>query len=143
MKKLVILKACANSGKTGTLSALIAKLLADTNFNLIHPVAPEEVTSFIIGKIGTKRIGVITFGDPGSDEDLAECLNECNSQGCEIIFTASRTKGGIYNYLYSFASKHNFVTVETSPLFAWRFRDTGIDITKLHDIFADMLYKLI
>ena len=143
MKKLVILKACANSGKTGTLSALITKLLADTNFNLIHPVASQEVSSFIIGKIGNKRIGVITFGDPGSDDDLAGCLNECWSHGCEMIFTASRTKGSVYNYLYSFASIHGFATIETSPLFAWRFRETGIDIVKFHKILSDMLYKLI
>lgn len=141
--KLVIVKACASRGKTSTLSVLIDRLLSSENFSLHYPSSSQEVTSFVIGTLNDKKVGVITFGDPGTEDDVKGCLNRCVSEGCETIFVASRTSGKLYNLLYSWAEDKGYATVETSPLFAWKYWESGLNIHKLNSTFAGMLYSLI
>lgn len=143
MKTLIIVKAPAKRGKTSTLFALISRLLASEDFKLVYPTVPEDVTSFVIGSLNARKVGVITFGDPGTDDDVKGCINKCLSEGCETIFVASRTSGRLYNMLYNWAADNGYDTIETSPLFVWKYWNSGLDINKLNETFAGMLYSLI
>lgn len=142
MNRLIILKGVSNIGKTSTLSTLIKKLLTK-DACLIHPEKRTDITSFVICGFEGHKVGIITFGDPTSEPDVEGCLQQCIKQKCDIIFAASRTRGGVYNMLYNFAKTNNFSTVETSPLYAWNYAKTGENPDMLNDIFAEMLIGLI
>ncbi len=142
MKKLVIVKGISNIGKTATLEALIKQLLA-SGYRPVVPQNAADVTSFLICEKDNHRVGVITFGDPSTEEDVEGCLNECLNHNCDTIFAASRTSGAVYDLLYRFASTNGFAPIETSPLRAYQYWISGIDIARLHDTFANMLMSLI
>ncbi len=142
MKKIIIVKGAMNSGKTSTLDALIQKLLAK-GYHLLFPTNVANITSFVICEKDEHRIGIITFGDPTSESDVEGCLEECLNYNCDTIFAASRTRGSVYNLLYHFATTNGYTTIETSPLFAFQFWTTGISISTLHQLFANMLSELI
>jgi GTPase SAR1 family protein len=142
MNRLIILKGASNVGKTSTLDALIKKLLSKDAY-LILSEKREDITSFVICGLEGHKVGIITFGDPTSEPDMEGCLQQCNEHQCDIIFAASRTRGNIYDKLYHFAKTNNFATIETSPLYAWNYAETGINIDTLNDILAEMLITLI
>lgn len=142
MNKLIILKGERNVGKTSTLDALIRKLLAKDAY-LIHPEKRSDITSFVISKSEDHKIGIITFGDPTSESDVKGCLQQCEEHQCDIIFAASRTRGNVYDILHHFAKNNHFATVETSPLYAWNYAETGENPNKLNELFAEMLITLI
>lgn len=142
MNRLIILKGASNVGKTSTLDSLIRKLLAK-GAHLIHPERRTDITSFVICEFEGHRVGIITFGDPSSEPDVEGCLQQCIEQKCDIIFAASRTRGNVYDILYHFAKTYNFATVETSPLYAWNYAETGEKPNVLNDTFAEMFISLI
>ena len=142
MKRLIILKGASNVGKTSTLDALIKKLLSK-GARLIHPERRTDITSFVICEFEGHKIGIITFGDPSSEPDVDGCLQQCKEHQCDIIYGASRTRGNVYDMLYYFAKTNNFSTVETSPLYAWNYAETGENPDVLNDSFAEMIISLI
>ena len=142
MNRLIILKGTCNVGKTSTLNTLIRKLLSK-GANLINPENRADITSFVICGFEDHKVGIITFGDPTSESDVKGCLQQCNEHQCDIIYAASRTRGNVYEILYNFAKTNDFATVETSPLYAWNYAETGENPDKLNEIFAEMLIKLI
>lgn len=143
-KRLIDVFGKSNTGKTSTLNALIGKLLADPSFTLIDPVSKNDVYDRVIGRMNGLTIGVITFGDPGYDAEVKSFLNgPCIHYGCDVIFTASRTFGGVYNVERAFAAANNYHFIETSPLYMPTTPGPGSLFAPLHDIFADMLFKLI
>jgi hypothetical protein len=142
MNRLIILKGASNFGKTSTLDTLIKKLLAKDAY-LILPEKREDITSFVICGLEGHKVGIITFGDPTSEPDMEGCLQQCKEHQCDIIFAASRTRGNIYDILYHFAKTNHFATIETSPLYAWNYAETGINIDTLNNILAKMLITLI
>lgn len=140
MNRLIILKGVSNAGKTSTLAALIRKLLSK-GACLIHPEKRADITSFVICEYEGHKVGIITFGDPSSEPDVEGCLQQCIEYRCDIIFAASRTRGNVYDILYHFAKTNNFATVETSPLYAWNYAETGENPDMLNDIFSEMLFN--
>lgn len=142
MKRLVIIYGCPSVGKTSVLDRLIVKI-TNTGGSLIHPSSPNEIKGFMIADLFGKRVGVITFGDPGCEEEMEKCLNKCLAEGCDIIFTASRTRGDVRDIERTFAQNHNYQIVLTSPLDTDGPRIDTPEIKYLHQIFADMLYLLI
>lgn len=142
MNRLIILKGASNVGKTSTLDALIKKLLSK-GAHLIHPERSADITSFVICEFEGHKVGIITFGDPTSDPDVEGCLQQCKENRCDIIYAASRTRGKVYDIIYHFAKTSNFATVETSPLYAWNYTETGENPNVLNNIFAEMLISII
>lgn len=142
MNRLIILKGASNIGKTSTLDTLIKKLLAKDAY-LILPEKREDITSFVICGLEGHNVGIITFGDPTSEPDVEGCLQQCKEHQCDIIFAASRTRGNVYDKLYHFAKTNHFATIETSPLYAWKYEETGMLPNKLNESFAEMLCDLI
>lgn len=142
MKRLIILKGVSNVGKTSTLDALIKKLLTK-DACLIYPEKRAYITSFVICGFEGHKVGIITFGDPTCESDVEGCLQQCIEQKCDIIFAASRTRGNVYDMLYYFAKTNSFATVETSPLYAWNYAETGESPDVLNEIFSNMLLNLI
>lgn len=142
MKRIIILKGTSNVGKTSTLSALIGKLLAKDSL-MVYPEQSSGIPSFAIVELEKHKIGIITFGDPTSETDVKSCLNQCLENDCDIIFAASRTRGNVYDILYHFAKTNHFATIETSPLYAWKYEETGMISNKLNESFAEILVSII
>lgn len=143
MKTLVILKAKANHGKTGTLDRLIDKIKDSDLFHLIYPKVKDDITSFVIGQYGAYRFGIITFGDPGCEDELSQCLNSCLDYDCDVVVCASRTKGAVYEMLYTFGKDHHTAILETSPLYLYDSWDSTIDCNALNDLTATMLFRFL
>lgn len=117
MKTLIIHKAKQGHGKTSSLNNLIKELCCNHNLKIIYPEELSEINSFFIGKYKDKTIGIITFGDPGCENALQRCLDQCIQEQCDVIISASRTKWGVYDKLNTFAKEHGYNTIETAPIF--------------------------
>ena len=132
-----------NHGKSKTLKALydLVKSLPSFKSICFCQINNNDIKAFFEYK--GKIVGIMTMGDPTCENDVKEFLDKCTSHQCDRIFTASRTKGFIYNMVYSYAANNGFVYIETSPLF-----NPGQSIPAniqnlLHITFASMLEKLI
>lgn len=142
MKRLVVIYGSASIGKTSVLDRLAMKI-RNTGGSLVHPSSSNEINGFMIADIFGKRVGVITFGDPGCEKEMKDCLDKCLAQGCDIIFTASRTRGEVRGIERTFALDNGYQVLLTSPLDTDGPRIDTPEIKYLHQIFADMLYLLI
>ena len=104
MKKTIIcLYAPANRGKTNTIRSLFIKLGGDKNvLNGTHDFVADV-------NFGRKKIGFVSQGDPGSPQN--ENLEKLAQGNCEIIVTASRTKGDTVYAVYDIANKYGYDVV--------------------------------
>lgn len=120
MAIMLIVKGAGSRGKTSTLKKLI-NLLIYRGANIYYKwdrqySYPNDKDWFIILSKEDRKIGIITFGDPGCEDDIADALEESNQEGVDIIIAASRTCGEIYDTLLSFAGRKGFTTIETGTL---------------------------
>lgn len=102
MKKIIVLYAAANRGKTTVLNKLIdlLKLIA-TNYE-IEPFYNETSAYF---EVFDKKIVVCTKGDYG--QATLENITFAESYGYDIFITASRTKGSTTDEITKFAATQN------------------------------------
>ena len=144
MNVLIDLYGTSSVGKSSTLRALIALLKQSPNYQLIHSQKIYETDLYEIFQYNEKTVGIITAGDPGSEDEVEDFLDNCLSHSCNVIFTASRTRGAIFYKAKTFADEHGYMFIETSPLYV-RIPNgySGDNYTPLHTIFASMLTKLI
>lgn len=143
MKALILVKAPANHGKSSSLKILISHLFEDETFRLIYPLSKDEVKSFIIGEIDKRKIGVITFGDPGCWDNLKSCLNTCVKHECDIIVVASRVKGEIYINLCAFGEGEDAEIIETSPIFIRNYESSGLDAELFNSMTVSTIHNLL
>ena len=120
MAIMLIVKGAGSRGKTNTLRHVIDILIAKGG-NVCYKwdrqySYPDDKDWFIILSKEGRKIGIITFGDPGCEDDVADALEECNQEGVDFIVAASRTYGEIYDTLLSFAGRKGFTTIETGTL---------------------------
>lgn len=106
MKKIIGLYGRAQCGKTSTLNLLIDLLeVATTGCSMPAPHTGERRVAF---DYNGYKVGV---GTPG---DNAACVREnCDffdKEMCDVVFSATRTKGESCHELNAFASKHNVKT---------------------------------
>lgn len=143
MKSLIVLRGVSSQGKSSTLNLLRQRLEGDSNYKIIksepHPDGYDR-TSIVDGPFG--KVGIITFGDPYAEEHVNALLNEMLSAGVVIIFAASRTRGGVWNVLNSFASEHGFNLIQTSTLHTETVDDTNL-VKSLNSAVSEMLFSLI
>ncbi len=123
---IICLYAPANCGKTKTIRNLFLKLGgAKSVLNGTHDFVSDV-------NFGGKNIGFASQGDPGSSQ--RENLEELSQKGCEIIVTASRTKGDTVNEVYSCARKYGYTIVWISPFY---FNDANYGTEGLFQHLAD------
>lgn len=117
MNYLIVLRGTIGQGKSSTLNLLRQRLENDSSYRIIksepHPDG-YDWTAIVEGPFG--KVGVITFGDPSAEEHVDGILREMLSTGVEIIFAASRTRGGVWNTLQEFANNNDYTIIATAPL---------------------------
>ncbi len=146
MKTLVIHKAKQNHGKTGSLDCLIQNLCSEPDFELLYPSGKDEITAFMIGRYSEHAVGIITFGDPGYEKTLHECLDVCVSYKCDVIISASRTKWGVYDMLNDFADENGYDIIETAPIYVSRCKDDDsktLAINQANKLTANMIISVL
>lgn len=117
MKALIILKNAGGTGKTQTLSILTDLLNVDGKeiSEARHPNGNDFVA--IIEYHGSK-VGIITIGDPGTEDFVFSELEKLYLDGCDVIITSSRSRSsvnGVYERLWQFGKDNGIATMETSP----------------------------
>lgn len=118
MKALIILKSAGNTGKTQTLKYLTA--LLSTEGKVISKDIHQNGDDFcaVVEYHGFKT-GIITIGDPGTEDFVLSALENLYNDGCDIIIASSRSRSsarGVYEMLWKFGKDKGLVTMETSPL---------------------------
>lgn len=108
-RTIICLYAPANCGKTKTIRSLFVKLGGDKNvLNGTHDFVADV-------NFGNKKIGFASQGDPGSPQK--DNLEKLAQNGCEIIVTASRTKGDTVYGVCDVANKYGYTVVWISPFY--------------------------
>ena len=125
-RTIICLYAKANCGKTKTIRSLFLKLGGDKNV--------LEGTHDFVGSVnfGNKKIGFVSEGDPGSPQ--WENIEPLAQNNCDIIVTASRTKGDTVNNIFDIANKYGYTVVWFSPFY---FYDVQYASGKMCDYFAE------
>lgn len=143
MKNLIVLRGVTAHGKSSTLNLLRQRLESDPNYKIIksepHPNGYDWI-SIVEGSLG--KVGIITFGDPGTEEHVGGILQEMLANGVNIIFVASRTRGGVWEVLNSFAVEFGFNLIQTAPLYSQTADNTSL-VESLNSTMAEMLYSMI
>ncbi|MCF0121776.1 MAG: hypothetical protein HUJ74_00870 [Lachnospiraceae bacterium] len=124
MEKVIILKGPSQTGKTSTLLLMIQELKDKYQSHEIVQQDFEFSTTdkFVILKVpNLGNVGIITFGDPGRENDVQKVLQWCLEHDCMAVVGASRTRiyknpPSVYKILRDFGHKHKAKVVETTPL---------------------------
>ncbi|MDE5745150.1 MAG: hypothetical protein K2H84_05750 [Paramuribaculum sp.] len=130
-------------GKTSTLSALYKLLQSSSSFHIVDYFEFNPVDFRAIFEYKGKRIGITTLGDSGTERQLKDFLDCCKANSCDRIFTASRTRGAIFEMAIDFANTNDYIFIETSPLNMSYPNGYKGDFGFLHLSFALMLETLI
>lgn len=102
MEKIIALQGPAQCGKTSTLNLLVDLLEVETtNCAMPTPHAGDRKKVFVINGV---TVGIATSGDVA--RIVQENCNFFNENHCDIVFTATRTKGGTHDVLDKFAASH-------------------------------------
>ena len=101
MKKIIALYRCANMGKTHTLNHLIE--LLNKNRKMCSKALAEDRRESIL--YNGKKIAVTTWGDNGFE--LKENINYFEKEDCDILVTATRTRGETTEILNDYAKEIN------------------------------------
>ncbi|MDE5568108.1 MAG: hypothetical protein K2J12_06670 [Muribaculaceae bacterium] len=130
-------------GKTKTLATLYSQIQNTSSFHYIQDNQINSDDFWAIFNYKGKTVGIITMGDPGSEDVVDKFLNNCSSHHCDIIFTASRTRGEIFGMVMNYANTNGYVFIETSPLHMRFPNGYNGNYNFLHSTFASMLETLI
>ncbi len=108
MEKIIGLYGKGSCGKTATLNFLIDLLtVATTSCPMPTPHTGDRKETFTYND---KVISICTDGD--YEEILEENISYFNKQKCDIVITATRTRGKTCDALNTFASKNKISTVD-------------------------------
>lgn len=119
MKALIILKNAEGTGKTQTLSILTDLLNVDGKEVSRDNHSNDKDFAAMIEYHGS-RIGIITIGDPGTEDFVFSELEKLYKDGYDVIIAASRSYSrgpvqGVYEMLWQFGKDNGLATMETSP----------------------------
>ena len=116
MKALIILKNAGGTGKTQTLS-ILAELLNVDGKEVSRDNSNDKDFVAMIDYHGSK-VGIITIGDPGTEDFVFSELEKLYKEGCDVIIACSRSRSyanGVYEMLWQFGRENGIATMETSP----------------------------
>jgi AAA+ ATPase superfamily predicted ATPase len=149
-KFAIILYGTQNTGKTSSLKEFVYLLsdnyknaeIRDDKNNNVELKRSNEGDITVVLNIEGKKIGVCSLGDPDSDQiDKINNLIEC---GCDIILTASRTKGGTKDDLESTLKNHEFTIIKDSTYFLNNKEENVEEFqNKLNKLKAKHLFDLV
>ncbi len=101
MKKIIALYRRAETGKTSTLNLLIELLDKNKKVEEIRLTEDRRVSI----SYGNKKIAVTTWGDNGFE--LKENIKYFENEDCDILVTATRTRGETTEILNDYAKEIN------------------------------------
>ena len=64
------------------------------------------------------KVGIITVGDPGTEDFVYSELEKLYKDGCDVIIASARSRSsacGVYEMLWKFGRENGIATMETSP----------------------------
>lgn len=121
-KTVIILKQNKDRGKTSTLNYLIDMFKAIATASCLDaPSFPDVEDQAVVIPIERGRIGIVTLGDPGYEDQFQTWLDFCHNNKCDIIVVATRTqettngKDTPYKLTWDFINKESYKAFETSP----------------------------
>lgn len=100
MKKIIALYRRGNTGKTHTLNHLITLLDKSKDVYSVDFAKDRRVSI----SYGNTKIAVTTWGDNRSE--IEKNINFSEEKGCDILVTATRTRGGSSRTLNDYAQKN-------------------------------------
>lgn len=126
MAKIIILKGPEQVGKSSTLRILIGKLLKTPGVKLLYPdqsdldraFATDDDCLAIFELADGRKVGVITWGDPGYAEKVQNCVDICLSHQCDVVVGAARSylkPGSVFEVLYNLGALPGNLLVVTTP----------------------------
>ncbi|RRD73840.1 hypothetical protein EII14_09045 [Alloprevotella sp. OH1205_COT-284] len=101
MKKIIALYRRAKTGKTSILNLLIEFLDKNKKVEENHLTEDRRVSIFY----GNKKIAITTWGDNGFE--LKENIKYFEEEDCDILVTATRTRGETTEILNDYAKEIN------------------------------------
>lgn len=138
-KTIICLAGKSDVGKTQTIRNVWEKLKSPTDTPIATAHRGEELLGIV--ELDGHKIGIETFGDPGSKQ--CEWIKELISKQCEVIVCASRTSGKTVEIVETFARDNDYQIIWGRPF------STSIDVDYfsvfpwLKDFSADVVIELI
>lgn len=117
MKAFIILKNAGRTGKTQTLSYL-SDLLNANGDEIMKEMHTNGKDFSAIFEYRNSKVGIITVGDPGTEDFVFSELEKLYKEGCDVIIASSRSRSyanGVYEMLWRFGKVNGIATMETSP----------------------------
>ena len=142
-KMLIDVYGIGSIDKSGVLSRLIAKLKESNGYQQFQENRSSDAVLWVIGRYNARIIGIMTNGESVCENNLDVFLEECLKNSCDVIYTASRTYGKIYNKVKEFAINNDYTFIETSPLYIRAQSAIIMNESLCQDESATMLLDLI
>ena len=139
VKTIICLSGKSDVGKTLTIKKVWEKLKSPSD----TPIATANHGDDIVGVVDLDghKIGIETFGDPGSKQDV--WIEELITRQCEVIVCASRTSGKTVEVVENFARDNEYQIIWGRPF------STSVDVDYLNvfpwlkDFSAEVVIELI
>lgn len=128
MKPLVIIvKQNKDKGKSATLRILIDNLINVNHANLIKKISfSEGEDQACVLEYKNKRIGFVTIGDPGFEDEFKTGYELCKDYNCNFIIVSTRQKMweknkiSPYGLIWDFIKNENLKVIETSTYVTYK-----------------------
>ncbi|WP_426575980.1 hypothetical protein ACP179_15450 [Xenorhabdus stockiae] len=102
-KKICALRGPSKTGKTTTLKSLLIKQLKDLNSAYAYKDEDKRYDVTVIFVINNIKVGVSTGGD--NEKIIRENVGYLINEKCDIIVSATRTKGGTIDAIKELAGE--------------------------------------
>ena len=129
MKQIIALCRRSNTGKTNTLNYLIGLLDKSQEVDITALARDRRV----VISYNNKKIAITTYGDNG--EELERNIKFFEENGCDILVTATRSKGETRKIISNYASEIGTGITRIEKNIAQRLTDR-INQTQAEDIQA-------
>ena len=138
MKTIIAVWGAKNTGKTTVILKTYEKLL-DLGAIIEKQTGSPSNDIYAILNYKSKKIGIISMGDPESAQ--GDCLDKAETENCDIILCACRTKDE------TLANIHKTVSKGYDVVWASHFSGGNKGVMPngvvLNDLFSDALIELI
>ena len=144
MKTIIAVWGAKNTGKTTAILKTYEKLL-DLGAIIEKQTGSLNDDIYAILNYKSKKIGIISMGDPSPNEQESEQgthLADAATEECDIIICACRTKDETLANIHKTISK-GYDVVWASPLSRGKYNETATNERVLANLFSNTLIELI